>query len=93
MAWIDVIRQIGVTERERASAVCSFRPYAGQADLEESRIGKLLSLSCGRAYIDHIRGRFNISERRICCVLATSTDAAAVATWAHRRRTPDCGYD
>ena len=57
------------TERERAVASCGLGSDFGQADLEGGRIGKLLSPSRRRTCIDHVRSRFEVSERRVCRVL------------------------
>ena len=48
---------------------CGVGSDTGQVDLEGSRIGKLLSPSRRRACIDHVRSRFEVSERRVCRVL------------------------
>lgn len=63
------LKELKRLQKERTVASCGVRSDAGQADLEGSRIGKLLSPSRRQACIDQVRSRFKVSERRVCRVL------------------------
>ena len=57
------------SEGERTAKTSCVGPDAGQADLEGSGTGKLLSPARRRACIEHVRSQFKVSERRACRVL------------------------
>ena len=48
----------------------SFRPYTGQADPEGNDFGKVLSPSCRRMAVMHVRQTLGASERRSCRVIS-----------------------